>query len=404
MSETFDVCVIGAGISGASFAYRCACEGASVVVLEKEASPGGCIKSYRHNDGLVSELGTRTLTNRYRTMIELLEDMAADDLIEPLGKSSFKLSTGNGEASIMSHLSIPLAALSMPKTLWTSSEGKSLEEHYGNILGKGNYNRLLRYAFSAVLSQPADQFPTELLFKKRERDKTRPKQFTLKGGNLTLVESLLGHRNLELKPSFNAASITRTPNGFSVLGKDRKEIRAKSLAIAVTPEAATALSAEIDPDLSAYISELRSSHIHSVHVSIPKNDAEDNIDANLIGIDKPFFSVIYSPGKSDDFYTFHFDGSKKPDDTAIRTTVADTLHRPIENINFITSRNSSLPRLSTDNLPIIEKIENQLRSSDIYLPCNYIQGLSIEDCCIQSKQEYSRWADRRKSSSSATAA
>lgn len=394
MTEQYDVCVIGAGISGASFAYRCARSGASVAVVEKDARPGGCIKSHRYNDGLVAELGTRTLTNSYRTVIELLEDAGADDLIEPLETSKFKLAVGEKHKSIFSQLSFFAVAMALPNMLGADKTGKSLKGYYGNIFGRRNYDRLFRHAFAAVLSQPADNYPAELLFRKRERDKTRPKQFTLKGGNLSLVETLLGQANIQLLPSTEITSITRAKSGFSIDAENSAEIMAGSLAIATPSDAATLLTADIAPELSELLGELRSGRIHTVHVALPHGRATPNVSSNLIGVEKSYFSVIHTPGETRDVYCFHFDGAAKPSDVDLPGIMAEALMCSPDEIEIVSVKQSVLPRLSVDKLDTVAAIENYLETSDIYLPCNYLQGLSVEDCCLQSKKEYERWTEQ----------
>ncbi|MEM8635555.1 MAG: FAD-dependent oxidoreductase [Pseudomonadota bacterium] len=398
MSGQFDICVIGAGISGASFAYRCARAGASVVVLEKETQPGGCIKSHRYNDGLIAELGTRTLTNTYKTVIELLEDAGADHLIETLETSKFKLAVGDSHKSILSQLSFMSAALSLPKMFFADKTGKSLKTHYSSVFGEKNYERLFRYAFSAVLSQPADDYPADLLFRKRERDKTRPKQFTLKGGNLALVETLLGQSNIELRMSAQADSITREQGHFSIDASDRGLISAKSIAIAVPSNAAAQLTRHVAPNLSALLSQLKSGPIYTVHVAVKQDRAVPNLTSNLIGVDKPYYSVIHTPGDAKDTYSFHFKGDARPADADLPDILAQALQCDPSEIDIVTTRESVLPHLKADKLDIIKEIERTLDTSDVFLPCNYLQGLSVEDCCLQSKREFERWTEHRLSS------
>jgi len=398
LAKQVDVCVVGAGISGASFAFRCAQDGASVAVLEKEPRPGGCIKSYRHNDGLVSELGTRTLTNTYRTVIELLERAGADHLIEPLETSKFKLAVGNDHKGILSRLSFLSIALSLPNMFGADKTGKSLKQHYGQVFGRRNYDRLFRHAFSAVLSQPADDYPAELLFRKRERDKSRPKQFTLKGGNLTLVEALLGQANIELMPSTGVTAIAREKQGFRIATSGRDTIKAKSLAIATPSNVAAPLTTDIAPYLSALLDELPSGQLHTVHVALARDPNRRNVATNLIGVDKPYFSMIHTPSDNRDIYCFHFNGDAPPPQDQIPEIMSEALQCQPSDIEHISECQSVLPHLSADKLETISKIEEYLKTADIYLPCNYLQGLSVEDCCLQSKQEHARWTTQHLSS------
>ena len=82
--EAHDVLVIGAGISGASFAFHAACAGRRVLVLEQEQRVGGCLASQRTRWGFWYELGAHTCYNSYGAFIELLE---SSNLMGELQKS-----------------------------------------------------------------------------------------------------------------------------------------------------------------------------------------------------------------------------------------------------------------------------------------------------------------------------
>ena len=46
----YDVVVIGSGLGGLVCARQLAKEGRSVLVLERQAQPGGCLQSYRRGN------------------------------------------------------------------------------------------------------------------------------------------------------------------------------------------------------------------------------------------------------------------------------------------------------------------------------------------------------------------
>lgn len=62
MSDSYDVVVIGAGMSGLAAAIRVALAGKSVVVLERHEAPGG-LNSFYRQDGRVFDVGLHALTN-----------------------------------------------------------------------------------------------------------------------------------------------------------------------------------------------------------------------------------------------------------------------------------------------------------------------------------------------------
>ena len=84
-------------------------------------------------------------------------------------------------------------------------EGHSVREYYSRLVGRRNYERVLGPMLSAVPSQSADNFPSDMLFKKRERRKDVMRSFTVAGGLKSIVEGLVRHPNIEVKTSCAAA-------------------------------------------------------------------------------------------------------------------------------------------------------------------------------------------------------
>lgn len=69
---TGDVVVLGAGVSGLSFAFRAAKAGRRVLVIEREAGRvGGCLHSHRLTDGFWFELGAHGAYASYGGFVEM---------------------------------------------------------------------------------------------------------------------------------------------------------------------------------------------------------------------------------------------------------------------------------------------------------------------------------------------
>ena len=66
-----EVVVVGAGISGLSFAWKAAQTGRQVLVLEERDRIGGCIYSCRYDDGYWYELGAHTVYNSYSGLLDI---------------------------------------------------------------------------------------------------------------------------------------------------------------------------------------------------------------------------------------------------------------------------------------------------------------------------------------------
>ena len=74
--KQFDAIVIGAGISGLSFASYAAGAGLSTLVIERSERVGGCFHSHRFEGkaaGFWLELGAHTCYNSYGGLIGIME-------------------------------------------------------------------------------------------------------------------------------------------------------------------------------------------------------------------------------------------------------------------------------------------------------------------------------------------
>jgi glycine/D-amino acid oxidase-like deaminating enzyme len=75
MRATYDVIVVGAGPSGLAVAQGCARHGGlRVLVVDKEATVGGCHRVRRVNGGLFTEHGPRIYSTNHRTLSVFLRD------------------------------------------------------------------------------------------------------------------------------------------------------------------------------------------------------------------------------------------------------------------------------------------------------------------------------------------
>src|SRR3972149_11267440 len=77
------VVVVGSGIAGLTAAYTLSKRGLAVEVLEREATPGGRMRSEPHGDFIV-ERGAQFIASSYRNMHGLAAELGIGDRIEPL--------------------------------------------------------------------------------------------------------------------------------------------------------------------------------------------------------------------------------------------------------------------------------------------------------------------------------
>ncbi|HMM37028.1 MAG TPA: FAD-dependent oxidoreductase, partial [Thermoanaerobaculia bacterium] len=197
--------MVGGGISGLSFAFEAGRAGRTVLVLEKDARPGGCLATRRAGSGYWYELGAHTCYNSYASFTALLEACGLRGEVQPRAKTRLRfldgdrLVPGSNLGVLLRLFSWPEAAVSLPRMLGASKDGKTVAEFYGRIVGRGNYARVLGPMLSAVPSQSADAFPAGMLFKSRDtRRKDFPRSFTLRGGLQSAAEALANAPNVEV--------------------------------------------------------------------------------------------------------------------------------------------------------------------------------------------------------------
>ena len=123
------IAVIGAGIAGLTAAYTLQKRGFEVQVFEREATPGGRMRSERHGE-FVIERGAQFIASSYRNMRALATELGIADIIEPLSDTrnavlrggEFVLTDYEGFGALRKSrdLSLPtkLRLLGLPWPLW----------------------------------------------------------------------------------------------------------------------------------------------------------------------------------------------------------------------------------------------------------------------------------------------
>ena len=129
--------------------------------------------------------------------------------------------------------------VSLPRAAWLRRDDATVEEFYGGILGRGNYERLFRHFFNAVPSQETDQFPADLLFKSRPRRKDVLRSYTLAGGLQSISERVVATAGVEFVAGAEVRKIQRDGSGFTVTTAadstvpygEKRSLRSPSLAL-----------------------------------------------------------------------------------------------------------------------------------------------------------------------------
>lgn len=387
----YDIAILGAGISGLSLAHLCAKKGFKVLLLEKDKRIGGCLHSPQFDDFWI-ELGAHTCYNSYTGLIKILEDCHATNLIIARQKVPFKMLINGNIKSIISQLNILEILGSFPKIFFIKKRGTAVSSYYRSIIGKRNYEKVLRPAIKAVLSQEVDDFPTDLLFKKRKRRKDILKKFTFKNGLQTIANIIESQENISIIKEENVTSINYEKERF-YLFTDNNSFESSFLALSIPPSEASMLLKMPFPNISNLLSTIKISRVNTTGVIIRKRFIKNFPQfAGLIPLSDNFYSVVSRDTiEHSEFrgFTFHF----KPDitDHNLRIKrVSDLLRINLKQIEHIIEKENIVPSLKVGHNDLIRKIDEQLSKIPLFLTGNYFEGMAIEDCILRSKKEYER--------------
>lgn len=383
-----DVVVIGGGISGLSFAYKIASLGKSVTVLEAKAQAGGCVRSEQFEDYWI-ELGAHTAYNSYGGFIEMIESTNKIDTLLPRERVSFNILAEGKQQSIVSRLGFIEAALSVPKALWLKRDEMSVRDYYGGILGKGNYERLMRHALAAVPSQHVDDFPANMLFKSRPRRKDIIRSYSLTGGLQSPLNEIGRLPGITVETNARVASIDHSDNRYQVRCEDGRTFESEAIGIAVPCPVATGLLGYIAPSAASALAEIESTGIDSMGVVVPAESVSFEPIAGLIAVDEPFFSVVSRDVVKDEKrrgFTFHFRPGTDEE------TRISSIERVLETNQFL-HRASAVHTLPSPRMGHADRVagaESALPDG-CFLLGNYFEGLSMEDCVQRSFTQVDRY-------------
>jgi len=386
-----DVIVIGGGISGLSFAHRCAEAGLDVAVFEKTARLGGCIHSERLPSGYWFEMGAHTCYNSYGGLLQIIEKCGLKDRLTARAKVPFRLLKDDQLHSIVREINLWEALRSAPHIFTANKQGQTVQSYYSRLIGSENYRRALSPMLAAVPSQNADAFPASMLFKKRPRRKDVMRSFTLAGGLQTVIDAVADQSRISAETGIAVSSIAQENTTFAVTTSDGRRFAAARLAIAVPPPRAAELLAEALPDLAARLAQIQTVTVRSVGVVVAGEKLTLPPVAGIVPVRDLFYSAVTRDTVPDDHYrafAFHF----RPDTPAETRIERITAVLGVERRHFeaIVERCTELPSPVLGHQQIVDDIDRLAADLPLFITGNYFAGLAIEDCVSRSFDEFDR--------------
>ncbi|MCF6765381.1 FAD-dependent oxidoreductase [Thiotrichales bacterium 19S3-7] len=388
----YDTIIIGAGISGLGCAYYHSKQGEAVLVLEKETHVGGlCHSAYLNQQKeFWLEMGAHTLYNSYEYVIEIIEALNLQNQLVKRQKLPFRIYHQGYLHSLFRYLNPISFSYGMMQLPFKNKTNQSVESFYGKLFGRGNYKRVLKDCFSAVLSQNADEFPAEFLFNKKKRNKDYPRSFSLINGISSLFDELITHKRFITKLNHAVIEINKNNKYWQVL-TNQGVFDAKHVIIATDVRTAGNLAFSVMPKLSERLNEIKLSSIDSVGVMFHRKDLLHFKElAGLIGKgDSPFYSMISRDVIPDSNYrgfVFHF---KKDALKPIGEHLAYICQLLEVNQSAIVrsfSKENQIPILTVEHKMRLQQIAQLLQGSSLALTGNYFRRLALEDCLAHSAQ------------------
>lgn len=394
---TWDLLIIGAGISGLSIAQEAARAGWNILLLEQENRPGGCLHSHRFTsgdlDGFWLELGAHSAFNSYGNLLALLESTGALNRLQRRAKVNFRLYAEGAVRSIPSQLAFAELLLAPLRLLGSNKIGRSVAEYFRPIVGPRNYRQVFEPAFSAVLCQPAGEFPADGLFNPRPRRKDVPRGFTLTGGLQTLAEIFAEQPGVHIAFGQTVQELWREADGFRVRTGNGVYL-ARSLCLATPVAVAADLLQDAFPALAERLAEIPTAWMDSVGVALPRSLLKLPPLAGLIGRNQPFYSAVSRDVVPDQRYrgfTFHFRPGAL-DTAGQRECIARTLNVAEDRLTAtnLVSKTNQLPALRVGHGERARDLDQMLAGTRLALTGNYFTGIAIEDCVTRSRQEWAR--------------
>jgi protoporphyrinogen oxidase len=395
MSTDFEHVVAGGGISGLGLAHRAHRRGVRTLVLERAGRPGGCMNSvtFPGCGGFWVEGGSHTCFNSYGNLLDTLDELGLLGRLTGKTKVSYSLWRDGGRHSIFSALHPLELAVSLPRILTGKKAGRSVADYYGTGLGRRNYRDLFGPAFRAVICQEADDFPADLLFRRKPRRKDVMRSFTMPGGLADIPRAIAAQPGLEVRTGQAVSGIRRDGEGFRIETEAGEALSCRYLTLAVPPDVAARLLAAEFRDLAAPVGEIGVAETESLAVCVPRDRlAHLPPMSGLIAVDDAFYSMVSRDYLEDADYrgfTFHFRPGVLCADAQLERACA-ALGIPEYAVAATRRVVNRLPALRDGHAERMARIDAALAGTRLALTGNWFYGVSIEDCLTRSRQEFER--------------
>jgi oxygen-dependent protoporphyrinogen oxidase len=263
------VIVVGAGIAGLTAAYTLQKRGFHIDVLEREATPGGRMRSERHGDFVVDR-GAQFIASSYRNMRSLVDELGLKSSVRPLkiGRSAtlrngrFVTSNYNGLRAILAARDLSWASkLRLPRILLELRRHASLLDFYAieraaplddqsafdwvsRRFGQEVLDYLIEPAFASTFTVLPERLSRAFVLATiHYMFTTGFRLYAFEGGNGLLTQTLAS--KLRVRTDAPVASVVQTPDGVKVRLESGETVEADAALIATPGKHIARLCADL---------------------------------------------------------------------------------------------------------------------------------------------------------------
>jgi len=441
-----DVLIIGGGISGLSIAERLAREHAHVEVWEKQAHPGGKIKSDSH-DGYQTEQAAAMVLNFRPEVNRFITESGLDECKRPRADTSHRYIVNSGQLNKLPMKLGPMMASGMWSTRGKlrmmlepfiptgGSENETVSEFITRRLGSEVLEKAMGpYVAGPLASDPelanaASVLPRLVALEKRyssiamgvfvhrilrRKTGTETEAFSFQDGMATLIKSLAYRHGICFRGGHSVTNLSPTRHGWQVTANTsvgERSVNARQVVLSVPADVAASLLTGHNAELAQLLDNIEYASLVVAHTGFDKNAIKHSLDGNgfLMQGEKntaltgcmwmsSLFSNHAPPGKA--LLSNYLGGARHPEAIAWSDEhlVGETLKtlRPLLGVHGepemvrINRHPRGLPLYHGDYYQLMKQLESLLTQlPGLHLEANYRGGVSVRDrivCAMQASE------------------
>ncbi|NQU56995.1 MAG: protoporphyrinogen oxidase [Rhodospirillales bacterium] len=442
---TYDVAIIGGGISGLSAAYDLSGRGYKVVVLERQVRPGGNAQSERIG-GFLMEHGPSSINAQAMETVGLSRDLGLETLRTDLGtqvKSRYLVGGGRLQGIsthplgfLMSGYLSPLARLRLMAEMFvprrTFDEEETITEFWSRRFGREFTDKVIDPLVAGLYAGKADNlsvnavFPSIVAMEKKYGSISRAvlskrfasgkmpgrRLFSWMDGIGTLPSALAIQLGSTIRTGVVVTSLQRSAKGFEISTAKSGSLSARAIIVATQPHVSAALLEGMDCAAAEAISEIAAPPIAVAFLGFKRNQVDHPLDGlgflAPAGEKRPLSGALFPSSMFKNrapeghvALSGYVGGARAPqmalmsseDITALaRDEFRDLLGAKGEPVVArVRQWSQGLPQLTTGHGQRLQSIHDaEQRHPGLFVTGNYFTGPALTTCLTQSLETTSR--------------